>query len=163
MYDPLAKDQIGANIFGAAIGRHAYQNGATPTQALSTGILWRYWYKNISFGIFLFVCTCVLTGLGIADVVDVDPALGETANWEMFRYTVWLAPLQLIVSIFVFGITYVSLVDMSGFRQRFAYRVFAPIQHRMPNVARFWWYLLLLLPCWIAMWLGLFFAAAPAS
>jgi hypothetical protein len=157
MYDPLAKDQIGANIFAATVGHHAYQNGATPTQALSTGILWRYWYKNISFGIFLFIGTCVATGGGIAKAVD------EVPDWELFRYTVWLAPLQLIVSIFVFGITYVSLIDMSGFRQRFGYRLFAPIQHAMPNVARFWWYLLLLLPIWVALWLGLFFAAAPVA
>jgi hypothetical protein len=153
MYDPLAKDQIGANVFAGATGYKAHQNGATPMQAISTGLLWRYWYKNLTGSIFLLVAAGIATGGGIA-------ASKENAEIAPLLHFVWVGPLQIIVNVLVLGITYVSLVDISkGYKQRWTYRVFAPIQHAMPNVRRFYWYLLLLFPTWLAMWLWFFFSS----
>lgn len=129
MYNPLSKDQIGANVFGVLTGHKAYQNGAMPMQAINVGVHWRYWYKNITGSVFAVLALLLFVSPGMAII-------------------------QVLVSIFVFGVTYVSLVDMSaGFKQgRWWYRRFVRIQHAMPNVARFYWYFLLLIPFWTFMW-----------
>jgi hypothetical protein len=141
MYNPMERSQIGANTFATITGVKAAQNGADGWQALNVGLWWRWWYKNVTFSFFLMAVVTLIS-------VQEHGAL------------LWLFPAQCLVNTFVFGVTYVSLIDISvGFKERLAYRLFAPIQHAMPNVARFYWYCLMLLPLWIAMWQEILFLA----
>lgn len=147
MYNPLAKDQIGANVTAAATGYKAYQNGATGFEAVNVGLWWRWWYKNLTLAFFLLFWA---VGLTVAQLInDKEPLL-----W----WVVWIGPVQVLVDVFVFSIAYVSLVDVSaGFKQRLWYRLWAPIQHRFfPNVMRMWWYMLALFPGWLLLWVWLF-------
>lgn len=149
MYNPLEKGEIGSTIFTAATGWKAHRNGAEPLEAVSVGLWWRWWYKNLTLSFFVLFWA---VGLTVAQMVnDKEPFM-----W----WVAWIGPVQILVDIFVFSITYVSLIDISrGFKQRLWYRLWAPLQHRFfPNVMRLWWYLLALLPFWILLWVWMFFA-----
>jgi hypothetical protein len=100
------------------------------------------------------------------------PAIGLTVANLMsgaHLWLTWIGPVQILVDLFVFSITYVSLIDISrGFKQRLWYRLWAPLQHRFfPNVMRLWWYLLALAPMWVLMWSYMmftpFYCAGPAA
>jgi len=158
MYNPLSPDQIGANVFAGVTGVKAYQNGATGMEAVNVGLWWRWWYKNLGFAIFILVCF----GLPIlAFTLPTNyPSLTEaqqshdTLPWGIYL----LAAVQFAVTVWVFSITYVSLIDVSGFKHRLWYKLWAGIQHRLvPNVSRFWWYLLILFPMWVTVWYIAFF------
>lgn len=148
MYNPLSKDQIGGTVVAAATGWKAHQNGAEPLEAINVGLWWRWWYKNLTLSFFVLFWA---VGLTVAQFMnDKEPFL-----WWM----AWIGPAQVLVDIFVFSITYVSLVDVSaGFKQRLWYRLWAPLQHRcFPNVMRMWWYMLALFPFWLLGWCWLTF------
>lgn len=134
MTNPFSASEIGATTVAGMTGAKAYQNGASALDSLNIALWWRWWYRNLTFSIFLF-CIAALT------------------TYRLY----WVGPLQLVVNMFVFGVTYVSLIDISpGFKKRWVYRVFAPIQARVPHVARFWLYMLMFAPLWAAMWWAFF-------
>jgi len=135
----IDKSQIGADVFAAGTGVNAYRNGATGWEALNVGLWWRWWYKNLTFSF------AILLFLGIA-LFNGDTILRVLFGAEVLA-VVW-----------VFSLTYVSLIDVSGFKRRLWYRLWAGVQHRwFPNVARFWWYLLILFPMWLTVWYIAFF------
>lgn len=140
MYNPLEKSQIGATAVTVGTGYLAAQNGATGWEALNVGLWWRWWYKNVTFSFFLTAVVFVVASQEEGALI-----------WTFFA--------QCLVNTFVFSVTYVSLVDVSGFKHRLWYRLWAPVQHAMPNVARFYWYCLLFLPLWLAMWQVILFHA----
>ncbi len=129
MYNPLARDQIGANVTGGLAGWRAHKDGASPMEAFNIGMWWRAWYKSLTMAV----------------VITVVGAIGwpqRGGNGWLFVYA------QVVLDVWVFGVTYVSLVLASGFKQRMAFRWFFWFWTLVPNVARFWWYLSLLLPWW---------------
>lgn len=132
MKSPLDRDVFIANSVAVATGVQAHRKGATPYRALTVGIWWRYWYKNMTMGLVLLVVVLIM-------------AL-NTGWW-------WLVPFQVALNVLVVGITYTNLVRTSDFKQRALYRLFAPIESHFPNVARFWFYLCLSLPVWLFMWI----------
>jgi hypothetical protein len=134
MYNPLAKDQIGANAAAVGAGWVAHRNGRHPMDTFNIAMWWRYFYKNATLSLVLVPAT-VLYGY-------------RTNN------TWWWLPLMLALEVFVFGVCYVSLVNVSGFKQRLAYRIFRPLWRPFPNVARFWWYALLFFPLWLLMYIN---------
>jgi hypothetical protein len=135
------KSNLIADGVAAGTGIKAYRDGATGWEAASIGLWWRWWYKNLTFSLFI---------LGVFTVY----VLGYTMNDKPLPLPLaLLATAEVLTMLWVFSITYVSLVDVSGFKQRLWYRLWAPVQHRLvPNVARFWWYLMILFPMWITVW-----------
>jgi hypothetical protein len=156
MYNPLSPDQIGANTFAAVTGVKAYQNGATGWEATNIGLWWRWWYKNLGFALVILVCFAVPI-IGYALPQNTNPNIPHdtsTLPWGIYL----LAAIQVLVTVWVFSLTYVSLIDVSGFKRRLWYKLWAGIQHRLvPNVARFWWYLMILFPMWVTVWYIAFF------
>jgi hypothetical protein len=133
MENPLAARNLAATAVTVGTGYRALQNGATPLQSVTIGLTWRWWYRNLtlSFGL-----------LALAGIVS----LAHPAYW-------WFGVSQLAINLAVFGITYVILVDFSGFKQRAWYRLWSPVHHVLfPNVSRIWWYMLIFLPLWLMVW-----------
>jgi hypothetical protein len=140
MYNPFAKDQIGANVVATWTGVKAAEQGHDAVSAFNVGMGWRHWYKNLT--LFAFVTPVTVIG-------------------SFYGYP-WVGPAQVLVCLFVFGVTYVSLVDQSGFQQRWWYRVWSPVARLFPNVSRIWWYLLLFAPVWAVMYARFaFYVGAP--
>lgn len=140
MKNPLDKEVIIANAVAAATGVQAHKQGATVFNSIDVGLAWRFWYKNLTMSILLWV-------------VLFFRARG-TGEWG---YLV----AQSVINVAALGITYAKLVAGSGFKQRSLYRVFWPVARHFPNVARFWFYLALLLPIWLAMWFASHHAVGP--
>ena len=103
-------------------------------EAINVGLWWRYWYKNLTMGLILLGVTIIM-------------ALNRPWAW-------WLVAAQVALNVLVAGITYVSMVRVSWFKQRAMFRLFEPIASLFPNVARFWWYCALFLPTWFFMWIN---------
>jgi hypothetical protein len=130
---PLDRDVLIANSVAVATGVQAHRTGASPMESVNVGLWWRYWYKNLTMGLILLAVTIIM-------------ALNRPWAW-------WLVAAQVVLNVLVTGITYVSMVRVSYFKQRALYRLFRPVWRLVPNVARFWWYLCLFLPVWFFMWI----------
>lgn len=133
MKNPTDRDVLIANSVAVATGVQAHRLGHEPLAVVNIGLWWRYWYKNLTMGLIL---------LGITTIM----AVNRPWAWS-------LVIAQIALNVLVCGITYVSLVRVSSFKQRAPYRLFAAIERPFPNVARFWFYLVLFLPVWLYMWI----------
>jgi hypothetical protein len=129
MYNPLARSQVGANVTAFLAGRQAYVNGRTqPLDVLHISLGWRAYYKMLTF-------TVLMTGMMVLCALS-------TGRW-------YLLVAQVALDVWVFGVTYVSLVLTSDFQKRWLFRKFFRAWMLVPNVARFWWYCALFLPFWV--------------
>lgn len=134
MKNPTDRDVLIANGVAVATGVQAARNGATPYEALTIGLWWRAWYKNLTMGLILLLVTLIM-------------AINVPWAWS-------LVAAQVVINVLVTGITYVSAIRVStGFKQRGLFRMFRSIAGHFPNVARFWFYLCLFLPVWAFMWI----------
>ena len=111
MKNPLDRDVIVANAVAVGTGFKAYREGMTGMDAFNVGMWWRWWYKNMTmsvvlFGIVLAICT-------------------QTGQWG---YLVAQGVLNTLVA----GITYCSLINVSGFKQRLAFRIWWPAGQALP-------------------------------
>ena len=131
MNSPLDRDVVVANGLAVGTGALAYSQGQPILNSVSIGFWWRWWYKNMTMSVVLFIIVLAYCT--------------QTQEWG---YLV----AQGVINVLVAGITYCSLINVSGFKQRLAFRIWWPLAKHFPYTARFWFYLSLFLPLWSLMW-----------
>ena len=131
MESPLNRDVVVANGLAVGTGALAYSQGQSGLNAVNIGLWWRWWYKNMTMSVVLFVIIFFYAH--------------ETGQWG---YLVAQAVLNTVVA----GLTYCSLINVSNFKQRLFYKLWWPVAKHFPYTARFWMYLALFIPLWLLMW-----------